>query len=137
MKLAIEYPDAERLSVDYLTTELDDGDTTVGVGVPDGWTKTDPAHLEVALDGTPVLHHPMFAHATIRLVARAATTTEAKRLVTRGLGVLCAHPGGDGIATVRPLTGPLPARDPKTEAELASVTARVTVRSTPIEPSGS
>ncbi len=136
MKPAATYPDAERLSVDYLTDELDE-DATVGVGVPDGWTIDSPSHIEVALDGVPIMHHPMFAHATIRLVARAASTTEAKRLATKGLGVLCAHPGGTDIRTVLPLTGPLPSRDPQTEAELAAVTARVTVRSTPIEPSGS
>jgi hypothetical protein len=137
VKPAVEYPDAERLTVDYLTAELDE-DATVGVGVPDGWTSADDPHLEVALDGVPLLAHPVCAHATIRLVARAGSTTEAKRIATKALGVLAAHPGSDdGIHTVRPLTGPLPARDPKTEAELASVTARVTVRSAPIEPSGS
>lgn len=136
MKSLVTYPDAERLTVDYLTDELDE-DATIGVGVPIGWAKDDTPHLEVALDGVPLLDHPMFAHATVRLVARAETTTEAKRIAMKALGVLCGHPGGDGITTVRPLTGPLPARDPASQAELAAVTARVTVRSIPIEPTGS
>lgn len=138
-RLAVTYPDAERLVVDYLTDELADlgEEATVAIGVPNGWKPGDIAHIQVDSDGTPQLVHPALAHVTIRLVARASSTTEAKRLAALAHGVLLAHNGGNGIASTFPLTGVLPARDPETFAELASVTARVTVRSTPIEPSGS
>jgi hypothetical protein len=79
------------------------------------------------------MDHPALAHTTIRLVARCSTTTDAKALAMKAQGLLCAHPGGDGIASTAPFTGVLPARDTATEAELASVTCRVTVRSTPID----
>lgn len=125
------YPDVERLVVEYLTEHLGryEDDITVGVGVPSDWTPESPTHLQVVSDGIFSLDHPVAAHATVRLVARAATTTEAKRIAALAFGVLCAHPGSGGIAGARPFTGPLAARDPETRAELASVTARVTVRS--------
>jgi hypothetical protein len=139
MKLAVTYPDAEKLVKAYLADELDAlGETvTVTVGVPASWTPASLSNIQVDSDGVPLLAHPVLAHNTIRLVARAASTTEAKRLAALAQGVLLAHPGGGGIASTRPLTGVLPARDPQTHAELASTTSRVTVRSIPIEPSGS
>lgn len=135
MKVAATYPDVERLVVDYLTANLDDP-ATVAVGVPTSWQPGD-RHLQVDLDGTPVMDHPITAHSTIRLVGWAESTSEAKALAMRAHGVLLAHPGGDGIAAVRALTGVFPAHDSKTGAEIASVTARVSVRSVEIEPSGS
>lgn len=134
MKLAVTYPDVERLVVDYLTEELADvePDVTCGVGVPDGWDATSPGHVRVVSDGIPVVAHPVVAHAVVRLVAYAVSTTEAKHLAGVAIGLLAGHPGGDGIATTRYLTGPLPAQDPETGAELASATARVSIRSIPI-----
>lgn len=137
MKLLVAFPDVERLVVDYLSDEMDEPDVTVGVAVPVDWTTESDPHLQVITDGTPSMVPPVIANATVRLLARAASTTEAKRIAAKALGVLSAHPGGEGIAAIVPLTGVLPARDPDTFAELASVTCRVTVRSTPIEPSGS
>lgn len=131
-KLAVTYPDVERLVTDYLAAELGEGDWTVGVPVPAGWGPDSPTHIQVALDGTPSLAHPILARSTIRLVARAQTTTAAKAAANKALGVLCAHPGDGQITGARPLTGVLPDRDPDTGADLASVTARVSVRSTPI-----
>lgn len=134
-KPLVRFPDAETLTSDLLAELLEphEPDVTVGVGVPKNWSPTDSdAHIQVAWDGTPVRTWPIVAHATIRLVARAASTTEAKRLVALAEGLLLAHPGGAGIAVIRPLTGVLPAQDPTTRAELASVTLRVSVRSEPI-----
>lgn len=130
MKLTATYPDIEQLVVDYLAPLLDE---TVGVGLPDNWTKTSGNHLQVALDGTPSLQHPITATGTVRLVAWSASTSEAKALTAKAQGLLAAHPGGGGIATTRPLTGVLPARNPEHQAELASTTTAVTVRSDPIE----
>lgn len=136
-RLAVQAPDAERLVVDYLEPLIDDAE--VGVQVPAEWESgvSDTPHLQVALDGTPRIDHPVTHHATVRLTARAKSTTEAKELAARAQGLLCAHPGGGGIASTTPLTGVLPARDPQTNAEIASTTTRVIVRSTEIEPSGS
>lgn len=129
MKIAVTYHDAERLTVDYLNWLLDE---PVSVGVPADWTPSDGDRLQVTLDGTPRLEHPAVAHATIRLTARSDSTTRAKALAMKAQGLLCAHPGGDGIASTAPLTGVLTARDPDTNVELASVTCRVTVRSVPL-----
>lgn len=139
MPKAVTYPDVEHLVVDYLTIELADveGDVTCGVGVPERWKPGSPSHVQVVSDGVPTRDGTVAAHAIVRLVARAATTTEAKRLAGVALGLLAAHPGGGGIARTRALTGPLPAREPETGAELASTTARVTLRSTPIVPAAS
>lgn len=139
MKPLAVFPDAERATVDLLTALLDEWapDFTCGVGVPPDWTPASPTHVRVAWDGTPVLEHPVVAHATVRLVAYAATTTEAKAAVAVAQGLLLAHAGGDGVAAVHELTGVLPAHDPATAAEIASVTVRITVRSVPLEPTGS
>lgn len=136
MKTLATYPDAEHLVVDWLTDNLDEPDCTIGVGVPTDWTRGD-LHVQVDLDGTPRMDHPVLSHSTIRLVAWAASTTEAKRLAAKAHGVLLAHPGGGGIAGTRALTGVFPAKDSKTGAEIASVTTRVTLRAALIEPSGS
>jgi hypothetical protein len=129
----VTFPDAQRAVVDLLTELLDDaGETvTVAVGVPNGWKPGTTSHLEVASDGTPDQTWPVVAYPTIRIVARASTTTEAKRLAALAEGLLVAYGGGDTISTIRPLTGVLPARDDQTNAEIASVTLRVAVRSEP------
>lgn len=134
MRLAVTYPDAEHLVRVYLADEMGavEPDVTVAIGVPANWNKSSPEHLQVVSDGMPRLEHPVAGHATIRLVARAHSTGRAKELAAIALGLLAAHPGGGGIASTRPFTGPLPGRDPDTGAELASATARVTVRSVPI-----
>lgn len=125
------YPDAERVIVDYLADALADAaeTATVAVGVPDGWTPTDPPHVQIAWDGTPSGEHPIFARCTIRVTVHAATTTEAKRLAGVAQGHLLAHPGGAGVATTVQLTGISPLRDPDTRTELATFTVRVTIRS--------
>lgn len=130
MKLEVTYPDAERLMVDHLEPLLDGA--TVSVGVPADWNPDDTDHLEVELDGTPTVVHPIAQKATLRLVARARTATRAKELAQLAHGHALAGDWPDGITNVRTLTGPTPARDPKTNAELAAVTVQATVRSTPI-----
>lgn len=132
----VQMPDAEKavrvLLAELFASEITAGDVTVSIGVPVGWTSASPDHLEVAWDGTPTVAWPVSADATIRLVARAGSTSAAKALAAKAQGRLVAHMGDTTIARIRPLTGVLPARDPDTDAELASCTVRVTVRSQPI-----
>lgn len=138
MKPAVMPRDVERLVVDFLTDAIvdHDPDASVGIGVPGGWTPTQFPHLEVVSDGEPLNAWPVAMYATIRLVARAATTTDAKALCALAFGLLCAHNGDADIAQTRPLTGVLAARDLETHVELASATVRVTCRTEPI-PTGS
>lgn len=130
-RTAVTYPDAERLTVTCLDGLLPTVD--VGIAVPPTWKPADTPHVQVAMDGTPRVFHPMAQQPTIRLIARAATPTLAKELAQEAAGRLIAGPWPDGITNVQALTGPFPARDPQTKAELASVTVRVTVRSTPLD----
>ncbi len=124
-------PDVEKLVVDYLTANINEVSATVGVGVPAGWTTASPPHIEV--DSFSVSNeHPILYRPRVRLIARAASTTEAKRLASKALGVLAAHPGGGGIINAIPLLGPDPVRDDATHTELASVELSVSVRSIPI-----
>jgi len=135
MKPLVMFPDAERAMVNLLTTLLGvyEPGYTVGVGVPDGWSPgSSYPHLQVAWDGTPLQAYPVVQHATIRLVAWAYDTTEAKRLASLAEGLALAYEGDAEISGIRPLTGVLPAQDPDTRAEIASVTVRVTVRSEPV-----
>ena len=123
-------PDAERIVVDYLTIALAARSitATVGVDLPVTWDATSVQHVQVALDGTPSLRYPVLARATVRLTAWASTTTAAKSLASLAQGLLCSHPGSTAIGSVQALTGVLPARDPSTGAQLASVTCRVNLR---------
>ena len=133
MKLAVTYPDPERVVRDYLAAVMGD-QATVGIGVPGDWTPSAGPHLQVATDGMFMAGHPVYGEATVRIVAWAASPTEAKRLAQLAQGHLLAHPGDGTIARTRPLVGLLPSRDFQTNAETASVTVRVSLRSVPIEP---
>lgn len=125
-RLLVTYPDAERLMVDHLD-HLD-----ARIGVPADWSPQDDEDsvLEVRLDGTPRDLHPIAQQSTVRLIARATSPTAAKALAQEAHAYALVGPWPDGITNVTPLTGITPARDPKTLAELAAVTVRVTVRST-------
>jgi hypothetical protein len=132
MKLAVTYDDPVPIVVDYLRTRLQPT-YAVGDKLPANWTPASKPHVQVLLDGTPRGQHPMVVHGTIRLVARAANAAASNDLANLAQGELLAAPH---IGTLF-LTGLFPARDPETNIDLASNTTRVSVRSTPIEPSGS
>lgn len=146
-RLAVTYPDPEPLVVAYLEdllaeTAHDFDGVTVSKNIPasfDPTDKTQPLHLQVALDGVPQADHPVMWHCTVRVIAWAPTGRQS--LAIRGAafaqGLLLANNGTGGISSTSFLTGPLPARDPETAADIAATTTRVTVRSQPIEPFGS
>lgn len=121
--------DAERLGVDFLTDALGSRaeDVTVGVNVPPSWAKGTKAHVQVALDGTPVVAPPLW-RATLRVTCWHESTTEAKRLARLCEGLLLAHPGSPGWSGCLPGTGVLPTRDPDTGAQLASITVLAKLR---------
>lgn len=135
---AVIYPDPEIAVKDFLVDAFADiGETvTVGVGVPSNWTPSKPTHVQVSWDGTPIDVRRIVAFATIRTVAWAKSTSEAKRVAALAQGLLCTITGND-ITSASPLSGVQPARDPATNHEIAATTSRVTLRSAPIEPSGS
>lgn len=132
-KPAVIIPDVERIVVDHLVTicagRIPSG-ATIGIGVPTGWVASQPLHVQVAWDGTPVMTWPIVVRATVRIVVHAGSPTTAKRYATLVMGLLCADTST--AFSVQPLTGVMPARDIDTAAELASFTLRVSVRTTPI-----
>lgn len=127
-KPTVTWPDVEELVVDHLKPLTPEA--TVAIGVPTDWRPESTPHVSVSSDGVVAFDGIVLAQAIVRLVARAATTGDAKKLAARSLGRLAAHPGGGGIASVQPLTGPLASLDPATGAQIAAVTARVNVRAT-------
>lgn len=134
MKPLVAVPDMDRLVRDLLTDLVADAgeDVTVGVGVPQDWTPTSRAHLQVDWNGILNQDRPVIAKGLVRIVARAASTSEAKRLAALAEGLLTAHTGGSGITSIHESAGVLAERDSDTNAELAAITVRVTVRLTPI-----
>ena len=127
MKTLAIPPDAEHVVIDYLTTALAarGQDVTCGVDVPTTWTTTTKSHVQVGLDGTPIVEYPILARASVRVTAWASSTTAAKALAALAHGLMLSHPGSPEVGSVRPLTGVLPARDPDTGAQLASVSVRL------------
>lgn len=120
MKPAASFPDPEPLVRPILTAAFPTA--TVGIGVPEGWSPASPTHIEVAWDGTPIVTNTL-ALSTIRILVRAATTTEAKRVALLAQAHLLTDP------SITPSVGVQPIRDPDTRAELAWFTVRVARRS--------
>jgi len=120
-------PDAERVAIDYLTAALASRwhDVTVGVNVPTSWVKGTKPHVQVGLDGTPEVEYPILWRASLRVTLWHESTTTAKALAVLCQAILCAHPGSAQVASVQALTGVLPAQDPDTKAQLASVSVRM------------
>ena len=125
-------PDAEHVVIDYLTPALlaRGQDVTCGVNIPTTWTTTTKPHVQVALDGTPIVEYPVLWRASIRVTCWASSTTAAKALVALAHGLMLQHPGSPEVGSVRPLTGTLPTRDSVTGAQLASVTVQVNLTGT-------
>jgi len=132
VKLVTVPPDAEHVAVDYLTSALlaRAQDVTVGVNIPATWVAGTKPHVQVALDGTPIVEYPILFRSTIRVTCWHASTTTAKALAALCQAILCAHPGSVQVASVQPLTGVLPARDPDTGVQLASISVRLNLRGT-------
>jgi hypothetical protein len=130
VKLAVIYPDAEVATRVALTELLAAEDCTVAIGKPTDWTVESIPHVQVSLDGTPRIDHPVIAYSTLRITVWDHNPGPAKDLAALAMGLLLAEP------YVSPLTGLLPARDPRSGADLASFTCRVATRSQPA-PAGS
>jgi len=127
MKTLAVPPDAEHVVIDYLTTALaaHSQDVTCGVDIPSTWAAGTKPHVQVALDGTPIVEYPILFRASVRVTCWASTTTAVKALASLCFALLCVHPGGSDVASIQPLTGVLPTQDNTTLAQLASVTVRV------------
>ena len=99
----------------------------VGRLVPGDWSKTSTPFLLVAWDGTPRSDRPVVAHASIRVVAFAATPSAALTLASTAEGLLVGH-GTDEIPRIQSLIGVSPAVDPQAGHHIAWFTVRATTR---------
>lgn len=130
MKLLAVPPDAERVVVDILTAALTarGQDVTCGTVVPTTWAAGTKPHVLVGWDGTPEVVYPILWKASIRVTVFATSPTQAKALAGLCEALLLSHGGGNGVAAILSLTGVLPTRDPDTNAQLASISVRVSLR---------
>lgn len=129
----VTFPDVERMCIDVLSAAIATyaPSTTVGATLPNDWTPVKPTHITVQSDGAARVQHPVVVWPTVRLTAWAKAPTDAKRIANAAMGVLVHF--ADFL--VVPLTDVLSARDADHgDAELASITCRVTVRSVPLLP---
>lgn len=127
MKPNVTYPRADTAVIAVLTTAFTAQAVTVGARLPAGWTPASNPHVQVVIDGTPIVQHPVAISPTVRIVAWAPSPTLAHQWVMRAHGHVLAH---QSTFVALPLTGPLPAVDAAQQnAELCSVTVRVRVRS--------
>ena len=123
-----DYPqqqDDEALTIDVLVEVMGalDEDVTVGVGVPAGWGPRSTPHLRITSDGTPSIDN-CSSRATVRVVAYAASTTEAKRLAGLAQAVLVARYDLINAVALTGVQAP-DGRDPETSAEIAMTTVQV------------
>lgn len=130
------FVDPEKALVDYLTDQLAgrteecaDG-ASVGVTLPAGWGVDSDPYVLVACDGVDSSDWPVVGRATVRVTVWHSTSSNAKALAGLTMALLLAHPGGDGVAGVRPGSGVYATADPDSQADLASFTVRALVRST-------
>lgn len=137
-KPLVEMPDVENVVVDWLIDALAEQDetVTVGVTVPDQWTRPDlraddeAPHVLVAVDDSEIIQ-PIMVDALVRVSVFADRTSEAKRLALLVLALLLTN----RIGSVSPESGPVAGRDPDSHAELATFTTRARVRPTQLSPS--
>lgn len=124
----VTYGDGDHAAVDYLESALEtrwDGEVGVGVKLPGDWTPDGNPFLVVDLTATPGAVHPIEEYQTVRLIAYANTTRDAKRLAAVAQGALLAHP----TIKTEYLTGRTTETDESTGAELASCSVRMSMRS--------
>jgi len=120
-------PRAEAVVSDYLIPLLTahGQDVTCGVNIPTTWVTGTKPHVQVALDGTPIVQYPILWRATVRVTAWATATTVAQDLAGLCEALLLSHPGSTSVAGILTGTGILPAQDPTTKAQLASISVIV------------
>lgn len=121
-------PDAERAVITRVTALMlaRAEDVTVGLNLPTTWVKGTKPHIQIALDGTQV-EYPVLWRSSIRITVWHESPSTAKRiaLLTEALLIQSGVPGA---VSVQSRTGLLPALDPDTKAQLASVGLLVNMR---------
>lgn len=117
---------------------LTDHGATAGDELPSTWKPSSPPFVALAIDlvdgeGT----WPIYADCTLRVTVYAGGRRRARRIALDLQGLLVAEGSRPPFSRHRPLTGPLTTRDPALLADVASITARSTLRTVPLELAGS
>lgn len=137
MKPLVTFPDAEAVMLGYLEPLLQARDEEF---LPATFTNRFPrsapvgkrTHLQVELDGTPVVEYPVIERATVRfsLYAGPDNPDSAKEAASVVQALVAAHPGSDDVFSTRVLAGRLKGTDPATKYPFVSLTARINLRPT-------
>lgn len=137
MRQLVTFPDAEAVVLTYLKTAWQNRSeefrpTTSTNAFPRSAPTGLSTHMQVELDGTPAVEHPVMQRATVRVTLWAAPgkpdSAKAAQALTQAL--LAIHPGSSQVGAVKVLTGPLKGVDPSSKYPFVSFTARVTLRPT-------
>jgi hypothetical protein len=122
--VVVTMPDPERPVVDYLAELMD---TSVGIGLPEGWTTASGAFLSVEADASTDLY-PVTDRVTLRLTCWAPSRTQAKAVCNQARTLILTHSGDASIRAVHRLTGVTAGTDPDNRAPLATCTVRASLR---------
>lgn len=136
MRPAVVFADAERAMREYLTPLWS---ARADVFKPTGiFTNKFPAaaltgnatHLQIELDGTPVVEYPATERATVRFTFWSAPSSQdnAKNGAAITQALVATHPGDEDVWSTRILTGRLKGVDDDTRNNFVSFTARVSLR---------
>lgn len=137
MKQLVTFPDAEAVMLAYLkalwTPRVEEfRPATFSNAFPKAAPVGKSTHLQVELDGTPVVEYPAVERATVRFTLWAATgqPDSAKSAAAITQGLVAIHPGSAQVGATRILTGRLKGVDPASKYLFVSFTARVSLRPT-------
>lgn len=135
MKPLVTFPDAEAVMLDHLEPLLsartdDFRPATFTNRFPTARPAGKRTHLQVELDGTPVVEYPAVERATVRfsLYAGPDHADSAKEAAAVVQALVAAHPGSAEVWSTRLLAGRLKGIDPATKYPFVSFTARINLR---------
>lgn len=137
MRPAVVFADAERALRDYLSplwaarAEVYKP-ATISNKFPASALTGNVTHLQIDLDGTPVVEYPATERATVRFTFWSAPSSQdnAKSGAAVTQALVATHPGDGDVWSTRILTGRLKGVDDDTGNNFVSFTARVSLRPT-------
>ena len=135
MKPLVEFGDAEAAMIRHISAGWA---TRVEAYRPATFTNAFPVaalrgavtHVQVELDGTPIVEYPATERASVRFTCWAAPgqPSHAKRVAALTQAMVATHPGDADVWGTRILAGRLRGRDPATGNEFVFFTARINLR---------
>ncbi len=137
MRPQVTFPDAERALLGFLgplwaARSEPFKPATRSNKFPSAALAGNATHLQVELDGTPLVEYPATERATVRFTFWSAPSSQdnAKQGASITQALIATHPGDDDVWSTRILTGRLKGVDDDTRNNFVSFTARVSLRPT-------